>query len=95
MAQDRQENERTPKLQFFYTLASKNGELLLGSEEELDFAKVCQEALAALESGGNGRGTPVGLYEVYRWLHDHYGIEKVEAERYWNISTRSGVRPRP
>jgi len=37
------------QIQFFYTLASVNGELLLGGEKELDFSKVVEEALAALE----------------------------------------------
>jgi hypothetical protein len=81
------------RVEFFYTLASATGELMLGTVEELDFTSVCEEALAALEAGRDEGAGEVGLYEVYRWLHDRYGVEKLEAVRYYNISTRSEVRP--
>jgi hypothetical protein len=83
---DATEKEGPPmKPQFFYTLASDDGELLLASATELsNFAALCDEAVAEV-----GRS----LYAVAAYLKEHHGLRRIQAEHYYNLDTGSEMPP--
>jgi predicted membrane-bound mannosyltransferase len=64
---------------YFYTLADKNGELLLGSFVPItDFPDFVKNAVA--EVGHN-------LYDIAEHLKERHNIHRIVAPRYYNIDT--------
>ncbi len=68
---------------YFYTLASDNGEIMLGSYKEIDdFPALIQKAIE--EVGEN-------LYDIAKFLKKAYDIHRIVTPRYYHIHTKSTV----